>query len=69
LRLAASSKPEHKAALKRLRAALARWIDETKDQGRALEPPALAAAKGATKPGGNPNAEAIRPAKAAKPQP
>lgn len=67
--LAASAKPEHKATLKRLRAALYKWIDETNDQGRVLEPPALAAAQGATKPGTNPNADAIRPAKAARPQP
>jgi len=66
--LVTSAKPEHKAALKRLRAALNKWIEETNDQGRVLEPPALAAAKGATKPGGNPSAEAIRPAGAAKPR-
>jgi arylsulfatase A-like enzyme len=64
-----STRPEHKAALQRLRAVLNKWIDETNDQGRVLEPPALAAAKGVTKPGSNPNAEAIRPAQAAKPQP
>lgn len=51
----------HKAALKRLQAALNKWIAETNDQGRVLEPPALAAAKGVTKPGSNPSAEAIRP--------
>ncbi len=67
--LVGSTKPEHKVALKRLRAALNKWIEETNDQGRALEPPALAAAKGATRPGGNPNAEAIRPASGVKPQP
>lgn len=63
-----SAKPQHKAARKRLQAALSQWIEETKDQGRVPEPPALAAAKGATKPGSNPNAEAIRPAPAVKPQ-
>jgi len=67
--LVAATKPEHKEALKRLRAALNKWIDETNDQGRVLESPALAAARGATKPGGNPNAEAIRPASRVKPQP
>jgi arylsulfatase A-like enzyme len=64
-----STKPEHKAALRRLRAALNKWIDETNDQGRVLEPPAVAAAKGVTRPGSNPSAEAIRPASGAKPQP
>jgi hypothetical protein len=29
-----------------LRAALTKWIEETDDQGRVLEPTALAAAKG-----------------------
>jgi N-sulfoglucosamine sulfohydrolase len=67
--LVTSTKPEHKAALKRLRAALNKWIDETNDQGRVPEPPAVAAAKGVTRPGGNPSAEAIRPAGGAKPQP
>jgi N-sulfoglucosamine sulfohydrolase len=63
-----SAKPEYNTALKRLRAALDKWIDETKDQGRVLEPPALAAAKGVTRPGSSPNAEAIRPAQAVKPE-
>lgn len=51
--LAGSS--EHEATLKRLRAALEKWIEETNDQGRELEPPELAARKGVTKPGTNPN--------------
>lgn len=50
---------EHRPALDRLRAVLTKWIDETNDQGTALEPLDLAAAKGATKPGSNPNATAI----------
>lgn len=50
---------EHRKTLDRLRAALTRWIDESKDQGKTLEPAELAAAKGATKPGSNPNATAI----------
>ncbi len=29
-----SDKPEHQAALKRLRGALEKWIEETDDQGR-----------------------------------
>ncbi len=50
---------EHRRTLERLRAALTTWIDETNDQGKTLEPAELAAAKGATKPGSNPNAPAI----------
>ncbi len=50
---------EHRGTLERMRAALTKWIDETSDQGRTLEPAELAAAKGATKPGSNPNAVAI----------
>ncbi|MCS6859405.1 MAG: sulfatase [Abditibacteriales bacterium] len=58
--LVSSSDPEHQAALRRLRAVLEKWIEETNDQGRILEPPEVAAAKGVTKPGSNPNATAIR---------
>ncbi|HVW39489.1 MAG TPA: sulfatase, partial [Pirellulales bacterium] len=53
-----STKPADQAALKRLRGALEAWIVETDDQGRNLEPPEIAAAKGATQPGSNPNAPA-----------
>jgi N-sulfoglucosamine sulfohydrolase len=53
--LAASDAPEHRAALARLRDVLTRWIDETNDQGRVFEPPAVVAAKGATRPGTDPN--------------
>jgi len=49
--LAKSDRPEHQAILKRLRKVLEKWIEETHDQGRRLEPPELAARKGATKPG------------------
>jgi arylsulfatase A-like enzyme len=35
--LAKSEKPEHQAALKKLRAALEQWIEETHDQGRSPE--------------------------------
>ncbi len=52
--LAGSS--EHRATLERLRGVLERWIDESDDQGRVLEPPELAARRGVTKPGTNPNA-------------
>jgi arylsulfatase A-like enzyme len=58
--LVASKDPAHAAALRRLRAELERWIRATKDQGEKLEPPELAAAKGATKSGSNPNATAVR---------
>ncbi len=58
--LAASSQPEAKAALVRLRAALDAWIAETNDRGQIAEPPAVAAAQGRTTPG-NPGAPAIRP--------
>jgi N-sulfoglucosamine sulfohydrolase len=53
--LADSSVPEHQAALKRLRAELERWIETSDDQGRTPEPPAVAAAKGATRAGSDPN--------------
>ena len=46
----------HDATLNRLRAALNKWIDDTNDQGRQFEPAELAARKGVTKPGTNPNA-------------
>jgi N-sulfoglucosamine sulfohydrolase len=41
--------PEHQKELKRLRRALEKWIKESKDQGRELEPAALVARKGMTK--------------------
>jgi len=46
---------EHRDVLARLRAELRRWIEESHDQGAELEPEELAAAKGVTKPGTNPN--------------
>ena len=49
----------HRATFERLRTALTRWIEETNDQGKTLEPPELAAARGVTKPGSSPNATAI----------
>lgn len=54
-----SPQPAHRAALKRLHGVLEKWIEETNDQGRNLEPPEIAAAKGVTKPGSDPNATAI----------
>lgn len=47
--LVASPKPEHQAALTRLRTELAQWIEESNDQGRIPEPPEVTARKGATK--------------------
>lgn len=47
--------PEHQAVLSRLRTMLENWIVETKDMGAKLEPADLAARKGVTKPGMNPN--------------
>ena len=51
--LAAS--PAHAADLKRLRDVLERWIADTNDQGRQLEPASLAASKGITRTNTNPN--------------
>jgi hypothetical protein len=66
--LAESSEPEHQAVLKRLRAELERWIDESNDQGRTPEPLGVAAAKGATRPvpGASPTANAKAKAAAKK---
>lgn len=47
--------PEHVETLKRLRAELDRWIEQSNDQGRELEPRELAERKGVTKPGTPPN--------------
>jgi arylsulfatase A-like enzyme len=47
--------PDHAATLRRLRAALERWMEETGDQGRALEPAELAARQGVTRTGTHPN--------------
>ena len=45
----------HQQTLKRLRAALETWIEETNDQGRHLEPADLAARKGVTRLETHPN--------------
>jgi arylsulfatase A-like enzyme len=60
--LATSDSPGHREALSRLRGVLERWIEETDDQGRIPEPPSVAAARGATRPGSNPNAGVAPPA-------
>jgi len=63
---------QHSQELQRLRAALEKWIVDSNDQGRQLEPPALAGNKGATRTNVNPNtgytqdgksptADAVRP--------
>ena len=54
-----AGKPEHRATLERLRGVLTKWMEETHDQGRTPEPPDVAKALGLTKPGGNPNVQAI----------
>ena len=56
LNLVSSQTTADQEALTRLRAVLEKWIVESDDQGRFPEPPGVAAAKGATKPGaaGNP---------------
>ena len=48
--LVTSTKPSDQAALARLRKTLDQWIVDSDDQGRVLEPAALAAAAGLTKP-------------------
>jgi arylsulfatase A-like enzyme len=53
------------STLKRLRKAMERWIEETNDQGKTLEPAGLAARRGVTKSGTSPN-EGYAPA--AEPQ-
>ncbi|WP_435018738.1 sulfatase family protein [Tundrisphaera sp. TA3] len=60
-----SDDPAHKAALERLRGALASWIEATDDQGRTPEPPEVVAARGSTRPGGDPN-NGSTPKKAAR---
>jgi N-sulfoglucosamine sulfohydrolase len=57
--LATSEDPKHRATLERLREVLARWIETTDDQGRFPEPAEVVAAKGATRPGSDPNAGMI----------
>lgn len=54
--LAGSKDPEVTQTLARLRGVLERWVKETDDQGRTFEPAAVVAAKGATRPGSDPNA-------------
>jgi arylsulfatase A-like enzyme len=46
--LVSSAKPEHQAALQRLRKELDTWIEESDDQGRIPEPPEVTAREGAT---------------------
>jgi len=54
--IATSEDPKHRATLERLRGVLARWIETTDDQGRFPEPAEVVAARGATRPGSDPNA-------------
>jgi arylsulfatase A-like enzyme len=67
--LARSHDPEHGALLKRLRRVLEHWIEETNDQGRLFEPAAVVAAKGATRPGTDPNSGMIPKARQERPTP
>ncbi len=48
--------PEHAQTLARLRGVLEKWIEESKDMGKELEPAELARRKGVTKTETNPNA-------------
>jgi N-sulfoglucosamine sulfohydrolase len=50
-----ASSPQHPEALKRLRGALEKWIEETNDQGKTLEPADLVANKGVTNTNTHPN--------------
>ena len=54
--LASSKQTRASVGVEAARIALEHWIDESNDQGRVLEPAELAAAKGVTKPGSDPNA-------------
>ena len=60
-----SKDPVHQTTLTRLRGTLEEWIVESDDQGRVLEPAALVAAAGATKPAGGGNAAKQKKAKSA----
>ncbi len=55
--------PDHQDVLRRMRAAVEKWIEETNDQGKELEPPELAAAEGWTKPENAAKVKAERQAK------
>ena len=66
--LVASREPEHQAALARLRGLVESWIRDTDDQGRTPEPAEVAAAKGATRAGSDPNAGTGTGQKSAKKQ-
>ncbi|MEO7317850.1 MAG: sulfatase [Chthoniobacteraceae bacterium] len=46
-----AAEPAHAETLARLRGVLEKWIEDTNDQGRVLEPEELVKTKGATKPG------------------
>jgi len=50
-----ASSPRHVETLKRLRSVLEKWIEETNDQGKTLEPVELVANKGVTKTNTHPN--------------
>jgi len=53
---------DHRKTLERLRIVLQRWIEESNDQGRELEPVAISSRLGLTRPEStNPNARALPP--------
>jgi N-sulfoglucosamine sulfohydrolase len=58
--LIGSENAEHNAVLLRLRGVLELWIEESADQGRTMESAEVAAAKGATKAGSDPNAGSMQ---------
>lgn len=55
--------PEHQKVLVELRGAVDRWIEESNDQGKQLEPLEIALAKGATKADSDPNSGSTQKAK------
>jgi arylsulfatase A-like enzyme len=50
-----ATSPEHQKVLVELRTAVDRWIEDSNDQGKQLEPLEIARAKGATRPDSDPN--------------
>ncbi len=49
-----ATSPQHRAVLKRLRSVLEKWIEDSRDQGKELEPLDLVRRKGMTKTQTNP---------------
>jgi arylsulfatase A-like enzyme len=55
--------PEYAKVVVELRTAVDRWIDDSNDQGKQLEPLEIVAAKGSTKPDSDPNSGSTQKAK------